>query len=193
MQFSIILLLPSTALAPTICSLHRCHSLDYNQVFKFRKLLPCPCTAPCSELPGSGWAAWAAVACTPPERKSQKKRGDDEALPQRDRYVMERLMRTTLREESRGGEKRGGETESHSAEEGKRGYERQRESKSFSQLHRDRLSDLNCVLCTSQGLQAETLGAPVSQLEATAGFLGKWAEDVMSSGTEHFHGNRTSQ
>ena len=103
MQFSIIPLLPSTALAPTTCSLHRCHSLDYNQVFKFRKLLPCPCTAPCSELPGSGWAAWAAVACTPPERKSQKKRGDDEALPQRDRYVMERLMRTTLREESGGG------------------------------------------------------------------------------------------
>lgn len=60
-------------------------------------------------------------------------------------------MRTTLREGSRG-EKRGGETASHSAEEGKRGYERQRESKSFSQLHRDRLSDLNCVLCTSQGL-----------------------------------------
>ena len=87
----------------------------------------------------------------PSWEKKSKKRGDDEAHPQRDRYVMERLMRTTLREGSRGGG-RGGETESHSAEEGKRGYERQRESKSFSQLHRDRLSDLNCVLCTSQGL-----------------------------------------
>jgi len=29
-----------------------------------------------------------------------------------------------------------------------------------------------------------------SQLEAEAGFLGKWAENVMSSQTGHFHGNQ---
>ena len=94
-----------------------------------------------------------------PLLKKATKRGHDEVKPQRDRYVLERLLRTILR---RGG-KRGGETESYSkseTEEGervpsKRGREyneRQRETKSLLQLHRDRLFELNCVLWTSEGL-----------------------------------------
>lgn len=64
----------------------------------------------------------------------------------------------------RRGEKRGGETESHSLNETEKGGERpvgergsvcQSESKSFSQLHRDRLFYLNSVLWTSAGLSRE--------------------------------------
>lgn len=44
------------------------------QVMKSRKFLPCPCAAPCSELPASGRAEWAAVACTPPEEGNEEVR-----------------------------------------------------------------------------------------------------------------------
>lgn len=50
------------------------------------------------------------------------KRGDDEAKPQRDRYVMERLIKDYSEEER--GEKRGGETESYSQSETEKEGER---------------------------------------------------------------------
>lgn len=105
------------------------------QVIRCRKFLPCPCAAPCSELPASGRAVWAAVACTPPEKKATKK-WDDEVNPQRDRYVMERLDYFEVVR----GRKRGGETESYSLTETRggrawpvreRGYERQKKLKVF--------------------------------------------------------------
>lgn len=93
-------------------------------------------------------------------------RGHDGVKPQRDRYVMERLIEDYF-EEERGGRKEE-ERLSHETEEGgerARGVpepkresrserrERQKESKSFSQPHRDRLFGLNCVLWTSEGLR----------------------------------------
>lgn len=71
--------------------------------------------------------------------------------PQRDRCVVDRLA--IFRE--RGG-KRGGETESLAARAGDTGV--RVKAKSFSQLHRDRLSDLNRVLRMSEGLGQKLSG-----------------------------------
>lgn len=59
--------------------------------------LPCPCAAPCSELPGSGRAVWVVDACTPPEKGNEEMRRW--VNPQRDRYVMERLTEDYFEEE----------------------------------------------------------------------------------------------
>lgn len=69
-------------------------------------------------------------------------------------------------------------------------YERQGESESFSQLHKDRLFHLNCVLKTSEGLYSETLQTPPDAWKRRLGFLGKWEEK--SSETEHCHSNETT-
>lgn len=104
------------------------------------------------------WAAWLWSCSVSRSRLHPSwiratKRGEDEENPQRDRYVMwwRDWLGTILRRRD-GGRRRdwvilGRESERE------RGYARQRESKSFSQLHRDRLFDLNCVLWTSLGLR----------------------------------------
>lgn len=88
------------------------------------------------------------VQCEPQSPEPFLKKGDGEVSPQRDRYVMERLVEDYF-ERGEGGKKRRRDWVILSE---RRGYERQTESKSFSQLLRDRLFHLNCVLRTSEGL-----------------------------------------
>lgn len=114
-------------------------------------------------MPGSGRAVWVEVACTSPEKGRQGK--EKMKLIHKETVMWWRLMRTILRR--RRGKKRRRdwvtltkwnrkEGERAPKPRRERGCMRQSESKSFSQLHRDRLFYLNCVLWTSSGLSGRS-------------------------------------
>lgn len=137
-----------------------------------------------------------------PSWKMAMKKGDGEAHPQRNRYVMGRLIEGYFevgegkKEEERLShthwmkQKRRERVGSNQWERGVRASERKK--KFFTAAQRQIVWFKLCAMDVRGTLGGNSPGAH-SQLEAVAGFLGKWAETVMSSKTEHFHGNKTSQ
>lgn len=147
------------------------------------QFLPCPCVALCSELPGSGCAVWAAVACTPPEKRRRWSESNK-------RPLCDGETGWGLFWERRGGKKEEERLSHTQWEMGIRASERKQ--KFFTAAQRQIVSFKLCATDVRGTLGRNSPGAP-SQLEAVAGFLGKWEENVKSSQTEHFQGNKTSQ